>query len=335
VFHGWKFDVEGQCVDMPNEPPDSAFRHKVRTTAYPCREAAGVVWTYMGPPEARPAFPDFEWLRAPADCVFVSKTYEACNWLQALEGGLDTSHSSFTHNNDLQDRNALRTRATAPKLEVEKTDYGYRYFSIRDLKERGEFVRAYQYIMPAQQMRGAILRWADGRVEDHPSIAGHVWVPIDDGAVWVYNTVYAADPKIPLTREFILEHETKFGRGPGDVLPGYRPRRNPSNDYLIDREVQRTRTFTGIEGINTQDFAVQEGMQKPWTDRTRERLGTADVAIIAARRLLLEATRDVARGKPPRGSDPAAYRGVRACERIIPKEVDWREALREDLMARF
>lgn len=335
VYHGWKFDVTGACVDMPNEPPDSTFRHKVKTTAYPTFEAAGVVWTYMGPAELEPPKPDYEWLRMPAEYVFVSKTFEACNWVQAMEGGIDTSHSSFAHNNNIQDKTSLRARATAPKLEVEKTGYGFQYVGIRDLKEIGNFVRAYQFIMPSQQMRGAMLNWKDGTWDEIPSVAGHLWVPIDDENVWVYNTLYAAWPERPLTREFILDHETKFGRGPEDVLPGYRLKRNASNDYLIDREVQRTRTFTGIEGINTQDMALQETMEGPFCDRTKERLGTADLAIIAARRLLLEATYEVEKGQMPRGADPSAYRSVRACERIIPKDSEWRTALKEDLEAKF
>jgi phthalate 4,5-dioxygenase oxygenase subunit len=335
VYHGWKFDACGTCTDMPNEPADSPFRQKVKITAYPTFEAAGMVWTYMGPEAEQPPRPDFEWLRAPANCVFVSKTYESCNWLQALEGGLDTSHSSFTHNNDIQDKNSLRSKATAPKLEVEKTPYGYQYVGIRDLKDRGNFVRAYQYIMPAQQMRGAMLNWKSGAMEAVPSIAGHIWTPIDDTHVWVYNFIYASDPAIALTPEFIKEHEHKFGRGADDVLPAYRLTRNAANDYLIDREVQRTRTFTGIEGINTQDYALQEGMEHPFCDRTQERLGTADLAIIAARKLLLEAVREVAEGKQPRGVDPQPYHGVRAAEKIIDKNVDWRIAMAEDIRAKF
>ncbi|GAB7389181.1 Rieske 2Fe-2S domain-containing protein [Bacillaceae bacterium] len=336
VYHGWKFDVDGNCVDMPNEPAESNFKHKVKITSYPTWEKAGIVWVYMGPPEQKPPYPDYEWLRAPEGYYHVSKTFEACNWLQALEGGIDTSHSSFAHNNNLQDKNALRTRATNPKLEVEKTPYGFRYVGIRDLKEDGNYVRGYQFIMPYQQMRGAMVRWTDGGREEFPSVAGHLWVPIDDEHVWVYNFIYSADPAIPLTKEFIMQHEKQFGRGPDDYIPGtYKLKRNPSNDYLIDREVQRTKTFTGIEGINTQDYALQETMEKPFPDRTKERLGTADMAIIAARQLLLEATRHVEEGKPLRGTDPETYRHVRGCDKILPKGVDWREGLKEEFQAKF
>ncbi|MCL6562433.1 MAG: Rieske 2Fe-2S domain-containing protein [Firmicutes bacterium] len=333
VFHGWKFDVNGRCVDMPNEPPTSNFKNKVRIRTYPTHEAGGVIWTYMGPPELMPEPPDYEWLRAPATHRYVSKTYEECNWLQAMEGGLDTSHSSFLHNNNLADRKALRTRATAPKLEVEKMPYGYRYFSIRDLGEDGNYVRAYQYVMPFQQMRGGMIDWVTGEVEKYPLIHGHLWVPIDDVTTWVYNWMYSSNPDQELPREHAIALETWFGRGPEDTLPGYRPRRNKHNDYLIDREMQRTKTFTGIVGVNTQDFALQETME-PIVDRSKERLGTADAAIIAARQLLLEALRDCEQGRTPRGVDPATHRNIRGCDWIIPKKESW-EKIKEMMYALF
>src|SRR5579871_1356736 len=155
VYHGWKFDREGNCVDMPSEPPDSLFKTKVKIEAYPTFEAAGAVWCYMGPPEQQPPVPDYEWMRAPATHRHLSKTFEEANWLQALEGGLDTAHSSFLHNMDLNNRAYLRNADTAPLLEVDKTDYGFRYAGIRSAGERN-YVRVYHYIMPAQQCRGFV-----------------------------------------------------------------------------------------------------------------------------------------------------------------------------------
>lgn len=334
VYHGWKFDRYGNCVDMPNEPEDSKFKHKVKLTSYPTWEKSGIIWTYMGKDEPS-SYPDYEWLRAPENHFYVSKTYEGCNWLQALEGGIDTSHSSFAHNNNIHDKKAIRSRATNPKLEVEKTDYGFRYVGIRDLKEDGNYIRAYQFIMPAQQMRGQTIKWHDGSPEEYPTVRGHFWVPIDDESVWVWNFKYTTDPSIPLNPQYALEQEILFGRGPDDLLPGYRLKRNPSNDYLIDRELQRTKTFTGIQGINTQDFALQETMEKPFIDRTKERLGTADLAIIAARQLLLEAIRDVEEGRQPKGVNPETYRHVRACDKFLPHGIDWREGLKEEMLAKY
>lgn len=334
VFHGWKFNVDGACVDMPNEPPTSNFKNKVQLKSYPTHEAAGVVWTYMGPADAMPPVPDYEWMRAPQSHRFISKTYEECNWLQAVEGGLDTSHSSFLHNNNLADRNALRTRATAPKLEVEKMPYGFRYFSIRDLGQDGNYIRAYQFIMPFQQMRGGMIDWVTGEVEKYPCIHGHMWVPIDDTTTWVYNWMYSSDPNISLPREHAIALESWLGRGPDDVIPGtFQLKRNKHNDYLIDREMQRTKNFTGIVGVNTQDIALQETME-PIVDRSKERLGTADAAIIATRQLLLEATRQVEKGERPRASVPEAYRNVRGCDWILPKKESW-EKIKEMMFSLF
>src|SRR5579859_5678929 len=183
VYHGWKFDIEGNCVDMPNEPAESDFKHKVKATAYPTVEKAGVVWAYMGPTENRPPLPDMEWMRAPAGHTWISKSYEACNYLQAMEGGLDTSHSSFLHR-DLSAEGLAnpRARSTAPRLEVLNTDYGYMYASIRPLpQDKQNFVRVYHYVMPFYQLR------AGGSHKTLGNTDGHMWVPIDDTTCWTYN----------------------------------------------------------------------------------------------------------------------------------------------------
>jgi phthalate 4,5-dioxygenase len=333
VYHGWKFDVTGACVDMPSEPPDSLFKTKVSIEAYPTWEAGGVLWTYMGPPEKKPPFPDYEWLRAPATHRHVSKTFEEANWLQALEGGLDTAHSSFLHNMDLNNKAYLRNADTAPRLEVDKTGYGFRYAGIRSAGER-DYVRVYHYIMPAQQCRGFVT--GNKAEDDHlPTIHGHLWIPMDDHTTWTWNWMYSYDPAQPLTEEYAIGFEIASGRGPDDLIPGtFKPKKNLRNDYLIDRHVQKTQTYTGITGINTQDIALQEGMG-PICDRSKEHLGTTDRAIIVTRQLLLEACDAVAAGESPRGADPATYRAVRAVDRLVPKDVDWRESMKDELVARF
>jgi len=333
VYHGWKFDKDGTCVDMPSEPPDSLFKTKVKIEAYPTWEGGGIIWAYLGPPEHQPAPPDYELVRAPATHRYVSKTWEEANWLQALEGGLDTSHSSFAHNLDLKNKAYVRNADTAPRLEVERTPYGYTYAGIRQVEGK-QYVRAYHYVMPAQQMRGRV--WGrKGGIEKVPTINGHIWVPIDDENTCVYNWQYAYDPKIPVSREYAEEHETMYGRGPGDLIPGtFRLKKNLRNDYLIDRQVQKTQTFTGIVGINTQDMALQEGMG-PIVDRSKEHLGTSDRAIIAMRQLLMEAMHAAETGQKIRGVDPAEYRDVRAVDLMIPLDADWHEALKDELVAKF
>jgi hypothetical protein len=332
VYHGWKFDRDGTCVDMPSEPPDSLFKTKVTIAAYPTHEAGGIVWTYMGPADRMPEKPDFEFLRAPETHRFISKTVEDANWLQALEGGIDTSHSSFTHNMDIHNKGLVRNADTAPQLDVERTEYGFRYAGIRQVGDE-QYVRVYHYVLPAQQFRGFVLDW-DGSLRATPTLRGHFWMPIDDVTTMVYNWMYAYDPAIPLTDEYNHTSEANSGRGPGDVLPDFRMRRNLANDYEIDRQLQKTKTFTGITGLHSQDYAVQEGMG-PICDRSLEHLGTTDRAIIAARQLLFEALEAAAAGKELRGAEPATYRDLRAVDLMIPKGARWQDALENDLTAKF
>ncbi len=334
VYHGWKFDIEGRCVDMPSEPPDSLFKTKVTITAYPTVELGDIVWTYMGPREQMPAPPDYEWMRAPRTHRIISKTFEDANYLQGLEGGLDTSHSSFVHNERLGDRNWIRNRDGAPRLAVEKTDYGYYYTSTRDMQEDGLYVRVYHYVMPFQQMRGSVTALTGGRAKV-PKLDGHIWVPIDDEHTNVYNFAWSYSSDVPITPEYAEEWESLNGRGKDDLVPGtFKLKKNLANDYMIDRQRQKTQTFTGIVGINTQDMALQEGMGHI-VDRSKERLGTSDKAIIMTRQLLLEATRDVEAGRKPCGTEPSTYRNVRPYDDYVPKGADWRQEFAGELAAKW
>jgi hypothetical protein len=167
----------------------------------------------------------------------------------------------------------------------------------------------------------------------HPTMCGHLWVPIDDVTTMVFNFIYSADPAIALPLEFALHNEREDGRHPDDLLPDFRLKANASNDYLIDRKRQKVENFTGIEGINTQDVAVQEGMG-PIVDRTREHLGSTDRAIIQMRRLQLEAIKTVESGGVPKGADTASYANARAVDRIVHKS-KVEATLAEDSRARF
>jgi phthalate 4,5-dioxygenase oxygenase subunit len=333
VYHGWKFDVDGNCVDLPSEPETSPMKKTIKLTAYPTVEKAGIVWAYLGPKDAMPEPPDYEWMRAPATHCYVSKTYEACNYLQALEGGLDTAHSSFLHNLRLGDNSQFRQRDRAPRLEVERTDYGYYYVSTRKAGADGSYVRLYHYVMPAQQMRGG-LNGVLGRNEV-PQLDGHLWVPIDDEQTNVYNWCYSADPAIAISEEQAEAHEHHSGRGKDDLIPDtFKLKRNLANDYLIDRAVQKSKTFTGIDGVNTQDFAIQEGMG-PIVDRSKEYLGSTDRAIATLRRMLLDATAAVERGDAAPGADPKTHGGIRPYDGLVPPGKNWRETFAADLVCKW
>ncbi len=334
VYHGWKFDRAGNCVDMPSEPAGTPLQAKVKIKAYPCIEKGGAVWTYMGPKELQPPEPDHEWLRVPESHLFVSKTYEHCNYLQALEGGLDTAHVSYLHKDGRDDSLHLAAVDGAPRLDVEVTDYGYYYVSSRNAGNGSNYVRLYQYIMPNHQMRANVLSHA-GKRPKVPKIDGHVWVPIDDENVWVWNFMYAYDESTPLDREFAIAYETRSGRGPDDVIPGtFKLKANIENNYNVDRAKQKQGLFAGIEGVNTQDFALQEGMARI-VDRSQEFLGTTDKAIVTLRRLLLDATRAVENGETPRAIDPTTYAQVRAHDELVPQWEDWRALFDKEGMARW
>jgi phthalate 4,5-dioxygenase len=335
VYHGWKFDHTGACVDMPSEPPDSLFKTKVTIDAYPTWEGGGMVWTYMGPPELQPPPPDHELVRTSPAHRDISKSYEECNYLQALEGGVDPTHASIMHNMNIGDRSFLNNYdALVADLNLERTDYGFTYSGIR-ARGTHNWVRGYHWIMPAFHMRASV-EGAFGyreKGDEVPTIDGHMWIPIDDNHTWVYNFMYSHDPARPLPPDQAHNAETRLGRG--DWLnKNYISKLNRSNDYGIDRQLQKASSMTGIQGINTQDFALQEGMGAV-VDRTKEHLGTTDRAIITLRQILLESIDAEQSGKPLRASDPATYRNVRSVDRMIEKDKEWRAATKEDFVAKF
>jgi phenylpropionate dioxygenase-like ring-hydroxylating dioxygenase large terminal subunit len=309
------------------------MREHVKIKAYPTYEAGGLIWTYMGAPEKQPPLPDYEWLRVPKEYFRISAVEQACNYLQGVEGGIDTAHSSFLHNQDITNPKQLRQYDKHPELDVDMTDYGFVYVGIRNISEDQSYIRGYQFILPFQKLQGGFLDFA-GNSRDVPNIYGHCWVPMDDEHTMVYNMHYSRDEEAgQITDKLYEAWEKRSGRGKDDYIPGtFRMVRNLDNDFLIDRELQRTKTYTGIEVGNTQDVAIQEGMG-PIEDRSLEYLGTTDKAIIACRRLLLEATYDVAEGVTPRALVPETASGVRGADLIVPRGVPWRDAMKEALTA--
>jgi nitrite reductase/ring-hydroxylating ferredoxin subunit len=329
VYHGWKFDVDGNCVEQMNEPGDNSFAEKVHIKHYPTLELGGIIWTYMGSGERTPPPPCFEFTQTPASHRHVSKVIEECNWLQALEGGIDTSHAPILHRAlttagrrpGIDPRSAF-VRGGAPRLEVDITDYGYRYVGIRKLPEGGNYVRGYHYVMPFTQLRPASLYLGSLYGAATDAGPGHFWVPMDDRSCMVWNFMYSLDQ--PISAEQRREYGN--GNGPDHVdQTTFRSIRNARNNWGIDRKVQKTETFSGIEGVNTQDRAVQESMG-PIVDRAQEYLGPADKAIIAMRRLLLQAVKTVETGGSPPGADSSYYR-LRAVERIIADGMEWRDEM--------
>ena len=322
VYHGWKYDVEGNCVDMMNEPAASNLQDEVKIIAYPTLEMGGVIWAYMGPKDRIPPAPAFEWTQVTKEQRGVSKNWQECNWLQGLEGGVDTAHVPILHKSFISDSikggyapNSVFVKAGPPNVEVDMTDYGLRYAGIRRLGEDEVFVRTYHFVMPFHQFR-------PGENSPTPFTTGHMWVPMDDHNCMVYNWA-SSNTDDPLTEWDAME--VRLGRGPGQLEPDYRSIMNKSNDYRIDRQRQKTETFTGIEGVNNQDQAVQETMGVI-VDRTREYLTPSDLTIVNLRRLLLEACRTVSDGGDPPGVGSSHYK-LRALDKIMPKDAKWRDEM--------
>jgi phenylpropionate dioxygenase-like ring-hydroxylating dioxygenase large terminal subunit len=304
VYHGWKFDIEGNCVDMPNEPAESNFKHKVHTTAYPAREWGGVIWAYLGPRGVMPDLPQLEWARVPADHRYVAKVQVDANYLQAMEGDIDSSHVSFLHSalspvnpqlgrpkpiaQQLQQKYGFKD--AAPKFTVKETEYGLLIGARRDAREDTYYWRMTQWLLPAYSLIAA---------EAGTSLLCNARIPIDDEHSWFFRIRW--NPDRPLPPEEVQSYKSDGVLFP-ELIPGtFRPKANKDNDYLIDRSNQKFFTYTGIKGIAEQDMAMIESMggQGGIADRTKEHLGTSDTAIIRARRALLLAARDLEAGKEP------------------------------------
>ncbi|HXF86825.1 MAG TPA: Rieske 2Fe-2S domain-containing protein [Xanthobacteraceae bacterium] len=328
-YHGWKYDVTGQCVEVPSEPEESGFCKRIKLKSYPGVELGGVVWTYMGPPEAQPPLPAFEWATVPAAHRFVSKRLQESNYLQAMEGGIDSSHVSFLHRGELHSdplhrgtQGARYQADTAPKFEVIESRGGLLIGARRNADPGTYYWRITQWIMPWYTMippYGA------------NALNGHAWVPIDDENCWVWNMTH--HPARPLTE---LElGAMRSGQGMyAALIPGtYRPVANKENDYLIDRAAQKAgKTYSGVKGIAMQDASLQESMG-PLQDRTKENLVSTDNAIIMARHRLMKAARDLEKGVTPPGLDPATHQ-VRSASLVLPCDVPFQIGAKEALIAR-
>jgi phenylpropionate dioxygenase-like ring-hydroxylating dioxygenase large terminal subunit len=328
VYHGWKFDVDGNCLDQLNEPPEHQFKQHIHITAYPTVELGGIVWAYLGPADKMPPPPKFAWTQVPEARRHVSKVIQECNWLQALEGGIDTSHAPILHRllTDNSTRGGIKpsspfVRGKAPNLVVDVTDYGYLYAGIRPLGDSEVHIRSYHYILPFHQIRPS--RSESGL----PMDAGHIWVPMDDYNSMVYNWMYSTTDG-PLTEQDRREYG--IGNGPDYVdQKTFRSKQNRSNDYGLNREVQRTESYTGIDGINQQDRALQETMGRI-VDRSKEHLGPGDKAIGQTRRMLRAAVKAVEAGGDPDGTGTSYYH-IRAGEEVLPRDADWHQILAPDI----
>ena len=340
VYHGWKFDLSGACVNMPSEPAESNFKNKVRTKAYPALERAGIVWTYLGPREVPPPLPELEATMIegarPQLCMM------ECNWMQTLEGDLDTSHLGFLHLGSVTPEKSVKgsydyymVTDRAPRYEILETEVGTTYGAYRPAERDTTYWRIAHYMFPFY----ALIPTGDlGTV-----IRAQAWVPLDD-----YNTMYwgwqiagtvagrngAQATATNASTGRPVNAAAPVGRTGFEFLPTttdwlgrYRLDQTKENDYRIDREAQaRGDSFTGIRGVRQQDKAVAEGMGEIM-DRTNEHLGTSDSMIIRTRRKLIRAVKVLQEQNvtPPGVDNPELYRR-RSGSIILPRGVDWLSA---------
>jgi hypothetical protein len=328
VYHGWKFDYTGQCVDMPSEPPTSVFKEKLKIPAYPCHESGGMVWTYMGPKDKMPGFRDFGTEELPREKWQVRKSLELMSWMQWMEGLMDTTHNSWLHHwkgrYDLEDdgsdapgvyNSSLAMEKfwgydQAPDIRVVEDWHGFRAVGLRKTPNGNTHARLYAFVFPFVCGPGA-RSFIVPRDEDtcynynFATVHDEMWSElVKDGSL--FGVVQSGRPAIP-----------GFPYEPGNGLE-----RTLENKYLIDRELQRDGTvFAGIPHVLSQDRMAR---QTSYTDRTKEHLGTLDRKIILVRRLLINAAKNLGRGTEPPALDPSLpYDRIGSPSKVLAPDEDW------------
>jgi phenylpropionate dioxygenase-like ring-hydroxylating dioxygenase large terminal subunit len=338
-YHGWKYALDGQCIEMPNIPAEQQFCDAIHHPGYPCTEYGGIIWTHMGSAKDVPPLPEFEFTEVPDEQRTYRMFYQECNYLQVLEGGIDPTHVMWLHSPyNLTDDSIAREHQPSQHLVANKsgmrtpmaiefvdTAGGFMYGAKRPVDEEKVLWRVNQFIMPFYSMPpGSELRGA------------RIYTPIDDenSIKWQISWYPSREIMQSVKEKDRMDFEAE------DYLPAttepygfIRSKANKTNDYLIDWEVHRTKRL-GISGVNLQDRCVTENEgPTPILDRTKENLCSADHATIKARRALLNAAKDLReRGIcPPGVHDPRVYR-VRGTSKIIPDSVPWVEGVKNDVL---
>ncbi|HEY3799523.1 MAG TPA: Rieske 2Fe-2S domain-containing protein [Caulobacteraceae bacterium] len=313
AYHGWKFDVTGRCLETPTMEGDNAafesLRARAGIVAYPTREWGECVWAWLGPADAMPALPELEFATIDPAHRYVSKKLQECNWAQSAEGAIDTAHFSFLHAPVGEEAVAKLSPAYAGQVRWMQADGAPRYTVVpheaglvlagaRHADDGDTYWRIAQWLMPNHSL-------APGGASGQ-TYHGQTWVPIDDISCWIFT--YSWNPERPLSEG----ERAAYAAGAAihsEVDEHFVPLRRRANDYLIDRDLQRRESFTGIKGISEQDAAIQDS-QGLIHDRTRELLGPTDLGVVSFRALMLKAARELAHSgaAPAAALNPAAYR---------------------------
>jgi phthalate 4,5-dioxygenase len=324
LYHGWLYDRSGRCLDQPAEPEGSRYKDEVRHKAYPCREAGGVILAYMGRGQP-PLVPNFHFLLAPERNLFQTKVHHACNYLQANEGNLDPAHLSFLHAMNpggdgrkgiYLEMQEIMKKQTRPKISVERTRFGIRIYSERPADGDRKYLRITNFVFPNMGFFAG-----DGGRSGPTSYSVHWHVPIDDESHWRYDFYYDARQGVDTDR--------LRAKVAAEIGPDFMPLRTRANRYLQNREEMRRDTFSGMgTHFPSHDlFAVES--PGPIHDRTREHLASSDAAIVAARRMILNAIRDLGAGKEPplviRSANQNVFNDLVVMAALVGKDVDPKE----------
>jgi phthalate 4,5-dioxygenase len=337
-YHGWKYGIDGACLEMPNVPPEQEFKEDICHPGYACVEQSGIIWTYMGSAKELPPLPEFEFLMVPEEQRLTRLFRSDCNYLQAMEGGIDPTHPVWLHSPyDLKDDAvaqahqptqhivANKTGARTPlAVEIADTPGGFMYGAMRPMPDGQGLWRINQFIMPFYTMPPG----GDQRL-------ARAWVPIDDEHClkWEFNW-YPTRAVMESTTErgrSVIEEEA-YAPPSSEPYGFIIPKANKRNDYLVNWDLHKSRRM-GVAGVNLQDLCVTENEgPRAIMDRTRENLCSGDRTIIKARFMLLRSARELReRGKTPAGArDGSVYR-VRGAAKVVPQSIPWIDGAREDV----
>jgi phthalate 4,5-dioxygenase len=327
LYHGWKFDVEGNVVDMPSEAPGAAARVGKKTKSYPAREGGGFVWIWMGPAEAMREFEPPAWAPAPQTRIGIVKMHAACNWAQVLEGSIDSAHSSSLHSTEMPAAPVGGAKATqtkwprpsndkAPRLQFQPTSYGFRYAAIRQPilnPETHQYVRTTLFIAPF-----TVLIPPNNQYN-----LAQMLVPLDDVNTMFYWVAWHPDPNKGISQDDWRRFcAAEVGI---DLDENFRKKRMLANRYLQDRAAMKRGDWTGIKGIPTQDMAMWESMG-PISDRSKDHPGSSDLAVAQFRRMMVAAAKKFQEGGPAIGTTEPRIAHVKLAsfEGVVPKTTDWR-----------
>lgn len=327
LYHGWKFDVDGNAMEMSSEPAGTGFLEKVKLKSYPAREGAGFVWVYMGPAETMPEFEPPVFQPTPDTRIATSKVVVNCNWAQILEGAIDSAHSSSLHSSDMVPARVAGASATdkiwqrpstdkAPRLVVHRTPFGFRYTAIRrpiqnaqthDYLRTTLFIAPHTVHIPSNNLYNIAI----------------MHVPMDDTHTYFYFIAFGGEtcPDTEAWRKFLHLQQGI------DVDDQYRSYRTRENNYKQDRQAMKLGDFTGVPGIPNQDIVMWETMG-PIADRALDKLGASDLAIVEFRKQMVEAAQNFQKDGMVIGrTEPhVPQRFLRSFEGVVPKTTDWRTA---------